>query len=127
MSQLVAQETYTNSSKGPSNTSIYADSDTTRTSNKPKKTVNRLRPFRIFNLGLQLNSSLDCLAQIIIYSMAIDEASVADNIQSSAGSHALAALDRIIMSTESFFHPSNSGPWTLTVRSIYLTLEFEYD
>lgn len=32
-----------------------------------------------------------------------------------AGSRALDALDKLITSTESFFHPSNSGPWTLVV------------
>lgn len=31
-----------------------------------------------------------------------------------AGSKALDSLDRLITSTESFFHPSNSGPWTNT-------------
>lgn len=35
-----------------------------------------------------------------------------------AGSRALDSLDRLITSTESFFHPSNSGPWTNTVSGI---------
>lgn len=32
-----------------------------------------------------------------------------------AGSKALDTLDRLITSTESFFHPSNSGPYTVSV------------
>jgi proteasome activator subunit 4 len=32
-----------------------------------------------------------------------------------AGSRALDSLDRLITSTESFFHPSNSGPWSTIV------------
>jgi proteasome activator subunit 4 len=34
------------------------------------------------------------------------------------GSKALDSLDRLITSTESFFHPSNSGQWTLSVSKI---------
>lgn len=37
-----------------------------------------------------------------------------------AGSRALDSLDRLITSTESFFHPSNSGPWTIHVSSCCL-------
>lgn len=33
-----------------------------------------------------------------------------------AGSRALDTLDKLITCTESFFHPSNSGPWTTLVR-----------
>lgn len=32
-----------------------------------------------------------------------------------AGSRALDSLDKLITSTESYFHPSNSGHWTLAV------------
>src|ERR1700722_6274280 len=35
-----------------------------------------------------------------------------------AGSKALESLARMIASTESFFHPSNSGPWTADVRKL---------
>lgn len=43
-----------------------------------------------------------------------------------AGSKALDSLSRMIISTESFFHPSNSGTWTadLTAFIKYLTAEF---
>lgn len=33
-----------------------------------------------------------------------------------AGSKAVESLDRLITSIESFFHPSNTGQWTLSVR-----------
>jgi proteasome activator subunit 4 len=39
-----------------------------------------------------------------------------------AGCKALDSLDRLITSTESFFHPSNSGPWTTAVSPINLVL-----
>jgi proteasome activator subunit 4 len=35
-----------------------------------------------------------------------------------AGSKAMESLDKFITSTESFFHPSNSGVWSLTVRHL---------
>lgn len=35
-----------------------------------------------------------------------------------AGSKALDSLARLIWSTESFFHPNNSGSWTADVRSV---------
>ncbi len=33
-----------------------------------------------------------------------------------AGSKAMESLDKFTTSTESFFHPSNSGIWSLSVR-----------
>jgi len=33
-----------------------------------------------------------------------------------AGSRAIDSLDRMITSIESFFHPTNTGSWTLSVR-----------
>ncbi len=35
-----------------------------------------------------------------------------------AGSKALDSLDRLITSIETFFHPSNTGTWTLSVNII---------
>lgn len=69
----------------------------------------------------------DSLAKIIVYSMALD-GSVRDNESGSpnqqgflAGSRALDSLDKMITSTESFFHPSNTGHWTFSVGSFYFT------
>lgn len=36
-----------------------------------------------------------------------------------AGSKAMDTLDRLITSTESFFHPSNYGHWTVLVSGYY--------
>ena len=36
-----------------------------------------------------------------------------------AGSKALHSLDTIITSTETYFHPSNHGTWTVNVLSIH--------
>jgi proteasome activator subunit 4 len=37
-----------------------------------------------------------------------------------AGSKAVESLDRLITSIESFFHPSNTGQWTLSVSISFL-------
>lgn len=37
-----------------------------------------------------------------------------------AGSRALDSLERLLTSTESFFHPSNSGSWSQPVCSIHV-------
>ena len=39
-----------------------------------------------------------------------------------AGSKAMESLDKFITSTESFFHPSNSGLWSLSVRKRVVSL-----
>src|SRR5882724_9253719 len=43
-----------------------------------------------------------------------------------AGSKALDSLSRMVISTESFFHPSNSGTWTADLSAFikYLAAEF---
>lgn len=40
-----------------------------------------------------------------------------------AGSKALESLDRLITSIESFFHPSNTGQWTLSVGLAFLRVQ----
>ncbi|KAJ7456643.1 hypothetical protein FB451DRAFT_1276697 [Mycena latifolia] len=76
-------------------------------------------------------SRQQCLARMLVYSMAVDgparDSSVATPrtadgklVQPTgfiAGSKALDTLDRLITSTESFFHPSNSGPYTVSLTS----------
>jgi proteasome activator subunit 4 len=37
-----------------------------------------------------------------------------------AGSKAMESLDRLITSIETFFHPSNTGKWTLSVGLSFL-------
>lgn len=66
---------------------------------------------------------------MIVYSMAVDGPVRVDTLPSRgadysarqegflAGSKAMDSLDRLITSTESFFHPSNSGLWTMSVCS----------
>jgi proteasome activator subunit 4 len=39
-----------------------------------------------------------------------------------AGSKAMESLDKFVTSTESFFHPSNSGIWSLSVRQLLYSL-----
>ena len=41
-----------------------------------------------------------------------------------AGSRAVDSLDRMITSIESFYHPTNTGPWTHSVR---FNLAFSHD
>lgn len=36
-----------------------------------------------------------------------------------AGSQALDSLDKLVTSTESYFHPSNAGHWTVAVRPVW--------
>ncbi|GJJ09449.1 hypothetical protein Clacol_003672 [Clathrus columnatus] len=86
------------------------------------------------------------LAKIIVYSMYHDESFITNGVQPNgldiyrnppqspsfqgrrylAGCKALDSLSRMITSTESFFHPSNSGSWTsdLTAFIKYLVSEF---
>lgn len=67
------------------------------------------------------------LAKIIVYSMALDgpirdgDDASTQQIGYLAGSRALDSLDRMITSTESYFHPSNAGHWTFLV-SLFLVI-----
>lgn len=73
----------------------------------------------------------DGIAKLLVYSMAVDgpiRQDAAPNPLSKEGRFeaqqtgflegckALDSLDRLITSTESFFHPSNSGAWTVNVN-----------
>ncbi len=72
---------------------------------------------------------VDSLAKIFVYSMSVDgESRGTTPIDQTlvgphtltqgftAGSRAIDSLDRMITSMESFFHPTNTGSWTLSVR-----------
>ena len=71
----------------------------------------------------------DALAKFFVYSMSLDGPVRGDSgmspsdgvttIQAGflAGSRALDSLDKLITSTESYFHPSNHGHWTLSVST----------
>ncbi|VDB99350.1 unnamed protein product [Peniophora sp. CBMAI 1063] len=100
-------------SKGASTTGHYADIRSDASVALVKKPVNRF----------------GSLAQAFIYSMAEDgpPRSVASATDSPgagasadlvAGCKALDSLARLIHSTESFFHPSNSGVWTIALTSL---------
>lgn len=69
------------------------------------------------------------LAKIFVYSMSLDGSIRGENGVSNggflAGSRALDSLDKLITSTESFFHPSNSGHWTLSVSCFLLRVLLE--
>lgn len=69
---------------------------------------------------------LASLATLIVYSMSVDgperSSNTNENSQETsfvAGSRALDSLAKIITSAESFFHPSNTGLWTLGVCPQY--------
>jgi hypothetical protein len=82
---------------------------------------------------LHLIVLLDAIAKLLVYSISVDgpvRQDAAPTPRSKEGrfeaqqtgflegSKALDSLDRLITSTESFFHPSNSGPWTMNVSNI---------
>ncbi|KAG7099513.1 hypothetical protein E1B28_001358 [Marasmius oreades] len=81
----------------------------------------------IFNKSTRIKKAInrqDAIAKILVYSMAVDgpvreSAASTPNASTSlaqngyvAGSKAVDSLERLITSTETFFHPSNHGIWT---------------
>ncbi|KAF9474298.1 hypothetical protein BDN70DRAFT_884955 [Pholiota conissans] len=93
--------------------------------------------------GLKIKKSISkihALAKIFVYSMAVDSEvreTVPANIRVNsnklpqqigyiAGSKALDSLDRLITSIESFFHPSNTGLWTLALTTFIQRLGAEF-
>ncbi|KAF8587289.1 ARM repeat-containing protein [Ramaria rubella] len=107
--------------RGASTTGTHADTQADSQSLQIKKNTNR------FNH----------LAQILVYSMSVDGPSrevskdndSSDNISQNlylAGSRALESLERLITSTETYFHPSNAGIWTLCLTTFLhrVTAEF---
>ncbi|KAH9964279.1 hypothetical protein BC827DRAFT_1190239 [Russula dissimulans] len=111
--------------RGASTTGAYADAKSSPFSLRIRKTINRF----------------SSLAKIIVYSMAVD-GTVRSRSESPssrgegrvpsrqvgylAGSKAMESLDRFITSTESFFHPSNSGLWSLSLTQFLRSLTSEF-
>jgi len=115
--------------QGASTTGAYADAKASPFSLRIRKTTNRFCESARAVIGARLNLHPGALAKLMVYSMAVDapfrsEASPSPGerrfpsrqVGYLAGSKAMESLDKFITSTESFFHPSNSGLWSLTVR-----------
>ncbi|KZS93077.1 ARM repeat-containing protein [Sistotremastrum niveocremeum HHB9708] len=100
--------------RGSSNTGALADTGANRASLRIKKNMNRLLS----------------LARIIVYSMSVDGPIRKDDLSQGeafvAGSKAVHSLDMLITSTESFFHPSNHGAWSLTLTSFIKHVSAEF-
>ncbi|KAI0034963.1 hypothetical protein K488DRAFT_83562 [Vararia minispora EC-137] len=110
--------------KGMSTTGAYADMKGGQSS-RVKKMANRVVS----------------LARLFVNSMSVDGPSRADPSTNSspasgtqtpqqpgylAGSRALDSLDRLITSTETYFHPSNSGLWSISLSSFVASLAVEF-
>jgi proteasome activator subunit 4 len=115
--------------QGASTTGAYADAKASPSSLKIRKSTNRCCESARAVIGARLNLHPGSLAKLMVYSMAVDapvrsEASPTPGerrfpsrqIGYLAGSKAMESLDKFITSTESFFHPSNFGLWSLSVR-----------
>lgn len=107
--------------RGASTTAGQADTLADKHSFKIKKVVDRYHS----------------LAKIFVYSICVDGPmrqsfngqqgpSQSCPIGFVAGSKALESLERLITSTESFFHPSNSGPWTIALTTFLHRLTSEF-
>ncbi|KAI9462941.1 hypothetical protein F5148DRAFT_1212253 [Russula earlei] len=109
--------------RGASTTGAYADTKSGPSSLRIRKTINRF----------------SALAKIVVYSTSVDGPVRPESSPSRgegrfpsrpvaylAGSKAMESLEKFITSTESFFHPSNSGLWSLSLTQFlrFLTSEF---
>ena len=114
--------------QGASTTGVYADSKANPLGLRIRKISNRFcESARVASRAMLIRCPAS-LAKIMVYSMAVDgsvrsEASPSRDegrfpsrqVGYLAGSKAMESLERFITSTESFFHPSNSGLWSLSV------------
>ncbi|TFK41322.1 hypothetical protein BDQ12DRAFT_768249 [Crucibulum laeve] len=109
--------------QGASTTGAHADS-MDKSGTKIKKTINRI----------------NAIAKVLVYAMCVDgevrdNSAPATRVRSDqiprqkgfvAGSKAVDSLDRLITSTESFFHPSNAGHWTPSLTQLLQRLSAEF-
>ena len=111
--------------QGASTTAAHADQMADKQTLRIKHSFNRNSTSAfVWRFICWLIAYIDSLAKIIVYSIALDgpirdsdDASAAQPNGFLAGSRALDSLDKLITSTESYFHPSNSGHWTFSVGS----------
>ncbi|KAI0296143.1 hypothetical protein BC826DRAFT_1005479 [Russula brevipes] len=109
--------------RGASTTGAYADAKSSPSSLRIRKTINRFVS----------------LAKVIVYSVAVDGPVRTEPSPSRgegrlpshqvgylAGSKAMESLDKFITSTESFFHPSNLGLWSLSLTQFLRSLTSEF-
>jgi proteasome activator subunit 4 len=109
--------------RGASTTGAYADAKASPSSLRIRKAINRF----------------SSLAKLMVYSMAVDGPARSEASPSRgeskfpsrqvgyiAGSKAMESLDKFITSTESFFHPSNSGMWSLSLTQFLRSLTSEF-
>ncbi|KAG5648210.1 hypothetical protein DXG03_006165 [Asterophora parasitica] len=98
--------------QGASTTGNHADTLADKGSLKIKKPVNRFNAF----------------VKILVHSMSVDGDVRDEKSQKGylAGSKALDTLDRVITSTETFFHPSNHGAWTGVLTAFLNRLAGEF-
>ncbi|KAF9073820.1 hypothetical protein BDP27DRAFT_1318212 [Rhodocollybia butyracea] len=101
--------------RGSSTTANHADALSNFQSLRIKKPISRQSAF----------------AKILVYSISTDgdDISASNSPQQTgylAGSRALDILERLIISTESFFHPSNSGPWSIQLTTFLQRLSAEF-
>jgi proteasome activator subunit 4 len=121
--------------QGASTTGGHADTMADKTSLRITKPISKYSQSFLIVSDSELEPIMfvvGALAKIMVYSMSLDgpargdsagKASEENSSQQGflAGSHALDTLDKLITSTESFFHPSNTGHWTLAVGGVFTT------
>ena len=106
---------------------------TVKESKKPLAEYVCIHNPKLFGIELiSMGYFTDALARILVYSMRVDGdirnstpakfSEGASPLPSGyiAGSKAVESLDRLITSIEPFFHPSNTGQWTLSVGLSFL-------
>lgn len=107
--------------QGASSTAGHADSMGDRQSLRIRKATSRASMLTYHFIPGKSDIVLaGSLAKIFVFSIAVDgpvqtDKDVISNEGYVGGSRSLDSLDKLITSTESFFHPSNSGHWTVNV------------